>query len=118
MATKGALNGYGDSSHIEQVAVDLDTVAEKIDMEAKGYAELEIQKETHEVLDDPDARKYERRYLRKLDMIILPTVSGLYFFEYLDRGNVAVSSSFPRLREPLLAILDDVCVERETSGPR
>ncbi|KAF5855678.1 hypothetical protein ETB97_008613 [Aspergillus alliaceus] len=31
----------------------------------------------------------ENRYLRKLDYIILPTISALYFFEYLDRGNIA-----------------------------
>jgi hypothetical protein len=32
----------------------------------------------------------EKRYLRRLDWIILPAISTLYFFEYLDRGNVAV----------------------------
>src|SRR6266566_238506 len=47
----------------------------------------EGQKETHH-LDDPEAH---RRYMRKLNFIILPTISLLYFFEYLDRGNVAVS---------------------------
>ena len=94
MATKGSLTGDGNSSHIEKVAVDLNTISDTMDIEAKGYAAPEIQEKTHEVLDDPDARKYERSYLRKLDMIILPTISGLYFFEYLDRGNVAVSSSF------------------------
>ncbi|KAE8383304.1 major facilitator superfamily domain-containing protein [Aspergillus bertholletiae] len=31
----------------------------------------------------------QKRYLRKLDYIILPTISALYFFEYLDRGNIA-----------------------------
>jgi hypothetical protein len=33
--------------------------------------------------------KAQKRYLWKLDYILLPTVSLLYFFEYLDRGNIA-----------------------------
>ncbi|KAH8879519.1 MFS general substrate transporter, partial [Thozetella sp. PMI_491] len=31
----------------------------------------------------------QKKYLRKVDFIILPTISLLYFFEYLDRGNIA-----------------------------
>ena len=38
-----------------------------------------------------DHVKAEKRYLRTLDFIILPAISALYFFEYLDRGNIAVS---------------------------
>jgi hypothetical protein len=36
----------------------------------------------------------EKRYLRRLDWIILPAISTLYLFDYLDRQNVAVSASF------------------------
>ncbi|KAE8393075.1 major facilitator superfamily domain-containing protein [Aspergillus alliaceus] len=39
--------------------------------------------------DDPEWNTAQNRYLRKLDYIILPTISALYFFEYLDRGNIA-----------------------------
>jgi len=34
--------------------------------------------------------RVRNRYLWKLDFLILPTISACYFFEYLDRGNVAV----------------------------
>ncbi|KAH7350581.1 major facilitator superfamily domain-containing protein [Rhexocercosporidium sp. MPI-PUGE-AT-0058] len=33
----------------------------------------------------------QKRYPRKLDLTILPMISTLYFFEYLDRGNIAFS---------------------------
>lgn len=39
--------------------------------------------------DDPEWNTAQKRYLQKLDYIILPTISALYFFEYLDRGNIA-----------------------------
>lgn len=42
-------------------------------------------------LDDPDWAAAHKRYLWKLDLTILPMISCLYFFEYLDRGNAAVS---------------------------
>jgi hypothetical protein len=38
---------------------------------------------------DEEWVKAQKRYLRKLDYILLPAVSLLYFFEYLDRGNIA-----------------------------
>lgn len=56
---------------------------------ADGYASVEIQKETN-ILDTDEARLQERKHKWKLDSIILPTISALYFFEYLDRGNIAV----------------------------
>jgi hypothetical protein len=60
-------------------------------LEAKGYADAAIQKQNHEILDGTaEARRIERKYMRRLNIIILPTISALYFFEYLDRGNVAV----------------------------
>ncbi|KND91755.1 putative transporter [Tolypocladium ophioglossoides CBS 100239] len=40
-------------------------------------------------LEDPEWIAAQRRYLRKLDLKILPMVSLLYFFEYLDRANVS-----------------------------
>lgn len=56
------------------------------------YAPAEIQKEVQN-LEDPDWIRAQKKYLRKLDFIILPTISSFYFFEYLDRGNIAVSPS-------------------------
>ncbi len=58
------------------------------------YAPDDIQKAARQ-LEDPEWIKAQRRYLWKLDSIILPAISVLYFFEYLDRGNVAVR--FPAL---------------------
>ncbi|KAH8697897.1 major facilitator superfamily domain-containing protein [Talaromyces proteolyticus] len=49
-----------------------------------------IQQQALAVLNDsPESRARERAYMRKLDCIILPTISALYFFEYIDRGNIA-----------------------------
>lgn len=56
-----------------------------------GYASSDIQQQTLIVQEDtPEARARERTYIWKLDCIILPTISWLYFFEYIDRGNIAV----------------------------
>ena len=62
----------------------------QLDVEATDYAPPETQKEIR-VLTDPEWIKAQKSFLRKLDFIILPTISALYFFEYLDRGNIAVS---------------------------
>ena len=62
----------------------------QLDVEATDYAPPEIQKEIR-VLTDPEWIKAQKSFLRKLDFIILPTISALYFIEYLDRGNIAVS---------------------------
>jgi hypothetical protein len=79
-------------SHQEQVenyatdpAVDLETSKEL----AAGYAPEDIQ-QSAQILEDPEIAHRKRRYIWKLDSIILPTISALYFFEYLDRGNIAV----------------------------
>lgn len=61
---------------------------ESLDIVA-DYAPIEIQKEIQQ-LDDPEWIQSQKAYLRKLDFIILPTISAFYFFEYLDRGNIAV----------------------------
>lgn len=61
---------------------------------SKGYeyAPEGIREQALGVLNNtPEARARERAYLWKLDCIILPTISALYFFEYIDRGNIAVS---------------------------
>lgn len=60
------------------------------------YAPAEIQKKVQH-LEDPHWAGAEKKYLRKLDFIILPTISAFYFFEYLDRGNIAVSFSLSNL---------------------
>jgi hypothetical protein len=62
------------------------------EVEGTDYAPPEIQKEIR-ILEDAGFVAAQKKYLRKLDFIILPTISALYFFEYLDRGNVAVSFS-------------------------
>ena len=49
------------------------------------------------ILDNPETREAERKYIWKLDLIVLPTISALYFFEYIDRGNIAVKN-FESLR--------------------
>ncbi|KAL9087867.1 MAG: hypothetical protein Q9165_006429 [Trypethelium subeluteriae] len=60
-----------------------------LDVGAEGYADASIQKENQAVLASDESKIIQRKYLRKLDFIICPTISFLYFFEYLDRGNVA-----------------------------
>ena len=83
-ATPGANMGTNDDvSHVEQ-ARNQDGIEKGDD-----YAPEEIQKEVRN-LNDPEWIKAQKRYLWKLDSIILPAISTLYFFEYLDRGNVAV----------------------------
>jgi hypothetical protein len=44
-------------------------------------------------LEDPEWIAAQKSYFRKLDWIILPMISLLYFFEYLDRGNIAVGGT-------------------------
>lgn len=58
----------------------------------RGFVDIENSLEVHN-LDSPGAREAERKYIWKLDLIILPTISALYFFEYIDRGNIAVCTS-------------------------
>jgi len=59
------------------------------DTQTNDYASPEVQKAAHR-FDDSGYILAQKRYLRKLDLIILPMISTLYFFEYLDRGNIAV----------------------------
>jgi hypothetical protein len=57
------------------------------------YTQTSVEVENNEkeppVRQDEEWIKAQKKYLRKLDGILLPAVSLLYFFEYLDRGNVA-----------------------------
>ena len=66
-----------------------DTNPQKLEAQEQYYADNEIQEHQH-VLDTEGARDAEREYMKKLNLIVLPTISALYFFEYLDRGNIAV----------------------------
>ena len=63
-------------------------VDERGQAEGHDYAPDEIQKNVQS-LEDPEVARAYKSYMRKLDLIILPTITLLYFFEYLDRGNVA-----------------------------
>lgn len=71
-----------DTQHIE----DTQPAVIGIESTRVGYVESAI-KETP--VNDEEWTKAQKRYLWKLDCILLPAVSLLYFFEYLDRGNVA-----------------------------
>jgi hypothetical protein len=65
-------------------------------------------------LDDPEWILAQKRYLRRLDLIILPMISTLYFFEYLDRGNIAVSQPSRDLHWSISAEKIRGFLERET----
>ena len=75
--------GVERSEFVDSAEIENETADEK------GYASAEIQQST-QILDSPEGLQRKRAYMRKLDFIILPTISALYFFEYLDRGNIAV----------------------------
>jgi len=79
------MGNLDDIDHVEDARESQQGEAEGVD-----YAPPEIQKEAH-LLEDLGYILAQKRYLRRLDLIILPAISALYFFEYLDRGNIAVS---------------------------
>lgn len=84
--------GYEEkASHIERAA---DEAQQQPD---DGYAPVDIQKETC-ILEDPEWLAKQKKYLRKLDSILLPTISILYFFEYLDRGNIGVGEHLKAIK--------------------
>jgi hypothetical protein len=85
-----------ESIRIETLSEE-DRVAVVPNEERNGYAPSDIQKEM-QLVDDPERIENQKKYLLKLDMILMPTISLLYFFEYLDRGNIAVDSIPSRLR--------------------
>lgn len=80
-------NGSHDSSMIKGMEDKVD------DLESQPSNAIDLDKiNTQDVpqLHDTSDDKARSRYLWKLDLMILPTISACYFFEYLDRGNVAV----------------------------
>ena len=77
------MGNFNDTEHIEGSL-------SPINNDGDDYAPPDIQKEA-QILEDPEYVRAQKKYLFKLDCIILPTISVLYFFEYLDRGNIAVS---------------------------
>jgi hypothetical protein len=59
-------------------------------VDAKSAAMTELQQsEKTEIVLDEDTRKMEKRIVRKLDMTLMPVVWVLYFFNYMDRNNIA-----------------------------
>lgn len=80
------------SDKVEQ-KLDIDHVEESFKTNAQGedgdYAPDSVQR-TVEILQDAATAAAAKKYMRKLDWIILPAITFLYFLEYLDRGNVAV----------------------------
>lgn len=87
--------------HKDEVVVNFED-SNKPCGESMQYPDLEtadsvpsgaVQKESYELREPASLAAQKKRYLRKLNWIILPTISLLYFFEYLDRGNVAVSGT-------------------------
>ena len=90
----GRSSSQGEVAHVERtesVRQDDALDIESNKYESQGYADPSIQRENEAVLGSADSRAIERKYMRKLDMIILPMVIFLYFFGYLTRGNIAVS---------------------------
>jgi hypothetical protein len=67
-----------------------------------------------DLVDDPEWILAQKRYLRKLDLTILPMISTLYFFEYLDRGNIAVSQPLLHLHWSTNTEKTRGFIERET----
>lgn len=45
-------------------------------------------------IEDESTRVMEKRIVRKLDMTLMPAVWVLYFFNYMDRNNIAYVYSF------------------------
>lgn len=66
---------------------------EYADTKRAAMAELE-QSEKIEVFEDESTRKIEKRIVRKLDMTLMPAVWFLYFFNYMDRNNIAYVTGY------------------------
>ena len=64
-------------THEESLAKDAKLYTDKVD-------DVEI-----DPAIDPEYRKKEKKLVRKLDMTLMPMVWILYFFNYLDRNNIA-----------------------------
>ena len=62
-------------------------------VESSNVAGSHVDEEPESQVDpskDPERDFHEKKYMRKLNWTILPMISALYFFSYLDRGNIAV----------------------------
>jgi hypothetical protein len=81
----GSTDEVADAAHVE-TPQDIEKARQ---LQPDDYATDDVQKTAHR-LDDPEWLQAQKRYLRKLDWMILPVISSLYFFEYLDRGNIGV----------------------------
>lgn len=60
-----------------------------IEVQEPYLSEKKEIRETDKIESDEDTRKMERRVVRKLDMTLMPVVWILYFFNYMDRNNIA-----------------------------
>lgn len=91
MASGSAITALPDGSRDSSMTKGMDDKVD--DLESQQSNAIDLDKTTTQddrrlhVAGDDKARS---RYLWKLDLMILPTISACYFFEYLDRGNVAV----------------------------
>ena len=78
MEEKGNVHVEDAPNYGRDHAVDQE-YGEKKDFE---YASEDIQQQA-QILESPENSERVRKYMWKLDCIILPTISALYFFEYL-----------------------------------
>ena len=62
-------------------------------LETSSLHEVEMKADGNKVEQlqdyDEDTRMMEKRLVRKLDMSLMPVVWILYFFNYMDRNNIA-----------------------------
>lgn len=56
---------------------------------AEKHIAMSEQNEKLDHVDDEATRRMEQRLVRKLDMTLMPVVWVLYFFNYMDRNNIA-----------------------------
>lgn len=68
-------------------------MAGSMKLETSSLNEMEVKadgKQLEQLQDyDEDTRAMEKRLVRKLDMTLMPVVWILYFFNYMDRNNIA-----------------------------
>lgn len=71
----------------------------KVEGEHIDEKSLEQYVEMEAVIDE-NTRMMEKRIVRKLDMTLMPVVWVLYFFNYMDRNNIAyvTENMYPRKR--------------------
>ena len=81
--TEGAkpVNEDWDSQHQERVGLE--------PLEGKDTGSSVDQLDQNSDPASSEYRAAERKILRKLDFTLMPTIWLLYFFNYLDRNNIA-----------------------------